>query len=543
MFIKNLKENWKAGLSVALVSIPLSISLAVASNSSPTAGIITAIWAGLVASIFGGSNFNIVGPTGALSGTIAAYGFMYGMNAIALLTIIAGFFIIAAYFLKLERYLIFVPSSVIHGFTLGIAFVIGLSQLNYAVGLKPLPKHEELLANIFEACKHLPEASLTAFLVFLFSFTVLLLFRRYKPHIPGAILLTPFGILLGYLGKTKLPQLALETLGDRFSDISFKLFIMPDLSWHTHVLQTAVIVALIAILETMLSAKIADSMTHTKHNPRNEMLGLGLANIASGITGGIPATAALARTSLNIKTHATNKLAATLNSIFIAFISFFLLIFFKYLPLSIIAAILVYVAVQMVEAEHFVNFFKYERFNFWVSIGVAIVTIYKDPIAGILVGSTLSLLFLIDKIAKGQCEIKINKRRRLHYVGEETKELDKNSDILVYSLKGKLCYINSRAHIKRFETDLTRYSSIVLNLQEIYFIDLDGAAALDEIIELARARGQKLVITQCAPHIASLLELTSQGYQKVKKDGLIFNTISDALHFFEQDHQNNNQIN
>ena len=150
MHISALKDNWKAGLSVALVSIPLSISLAVASNASPTAGIITAIWAGLVAAFFGGSNFNIVGPTGALSGTIAAYGILYGVNEIALLTIVAGIFIIAAYFLKLERYLIFVPSSVIHGFTLGIAFVIGLSQLSYAFGLKSIPHHKELIPNVIE---------------------------------------------------------------------------------------------------------------------------------------------------------------------------------------------------------------------------------------------------------------------------------------------------------------------------------------------------------------------------------------------------------
>ncbi len=539
MLIKRLKDNWKAGLTVALVSIPLSISLAVASDSSPTAGIITAIWAGLIASFFGGSNFNIVGPTGALSGIVATYGFMYGMNALSFLTIMTGIFIIAAYFLKLERYLIFIPSSVIHGFTLGIAFVIGLGQLNYALGLKNLPHHEELLANVIESCKHLPEASIIAILIFLSSFIGLLLLRHYMRYLPGAILLTPIGIAIGYFSKTGILPLSIETLGDRFSDVSFKLFMKPDLSWHPHVIQTAIIVALIAILETMLSAKIADSMTHTKHNQRKEMLGLGLANLASGLMGGIPATAALARTSLNIKTHATNKLAATLNAVFITLISFFLLSFFNYIPLTVIAAILVFVAVQMIEAEHFFNFFRYEQVNFWISIGVAFITIYKDPIAGILVGSTLSLLFLIDKIAKGQCDIKINKRiDGSRYLGEETKILDKNSDILMYSLKGKLCYINSRAHVQRFENDLTKYTYILLNLQEIYFIDLDGSAALDEIIERAEKNGQKLVIVTGAQHIANLLEQTSHEYQKLKKDGFTFNNIPDAMHFLESDYQN-----
>ena len=529
MNISVLKANWKAGLSVALVSIPLSISLAVASNASPTAGIITAVWAGLVAAFFGGSSFNIVGPTGALSGTIAAYGLLYGVNEIALLTIVAGIFIIAAYFLKLEQYLIFVPSSVIHGFTLGIAFVIGLSQLSCALGLKSIPHHQELIPNVIEVFKNFSKIAPLSLTLFSITLLFLLLFRAYKIRIPGALILTPFGIIIGYLSKTVLPFLSLEILSDRYSDISFKLFLKPDLSWHPHVIQTAVIVALIAILETMLSARIADSMSHTKHNQRKEMLGLGLANLASGIMGGIPATAALARTSLNIKAHATSKASAILNAIFVALISFFLLRFFSYIPLAIIAAILVNVAIQMVEAKHFIKFFKYERVNFWISLGVAVITVYKNPIIGILIGSTLSLLFLIDKIAKGQAEIKIDKYYKKTLSINFPHKLDENNEVAVYSLKGKLCYINSRAHIKRFETDLSKYSFIILDLQGIYFIDLDGAATLDEIIELSRAKGQKIAIAQCNPYIASLLELTSTGYQKLKKDGLIFNDIRTIL--------------
>jgi len=251
--------------------------------------------------------------------------------------------------------------------------------------------------------------------------------------------------------------------------------------------------------------------------------------LASGIMGGIPATAALARTSLNIKAHATSKLSAILNALFVASISFFLLSFFSYLPLAIIAAILVNVAIGMVEAEHFVNFFKYEPVNFWISMGVAIITVYRDPVIGILIGSTFSLLFLIDKIAKGQYEIKINKRY-LSPTGESNpKELDENNEVAIYSLKGKLCYINSQAHIKRFETDLSKYSLIILDLQGIYFIDLDGVAALDEIIEVIHSKGKKVALAQCVPHIASLLELTSSGYQKLKKDSLVFNDMRTIL--------------
>ena len=153
--IEKIKYNWKSGLTVSLVSMPLSISLAVASGSTPAIGIITAIWAGLVASIFGGSNFNIIGPTGALSGLIATYVILHGSNSLAILTITTGIFVLIAYALKLEKYLIFIPSSVIHGFTLGVALIIGFNQFNAALGLYGLPKHSSFFQNLIEYAENI----------------------------------------------------------------------------------------------------------------------------------------------------------------------------------------------------------------------------------------------------------------------------------------------------------------------------------------------------------------------------------------------------
>ncbi len=528
MILKHLRENWKAGLAVALVSIPLSISLAVASGTTPMVGIITAIWAGFIASLFGGSNFNIVGPTGALSGIIAVYAFTNGAGSLAQLTILVGIFIFIAYILKLEHYLVFIPSSVIHGFTLGVACIIGLNQFNYAFGLKGIPQHKHLFTNLLESCKHIGQISWVAFAIFIIFFVLLIILRLVMKKISGTILLAPVGILLGYLSKTGFLGVSIETLGDIFSDMSFKLFVIPDFAWHRDLIQTAAIIALIAILETMLSAKIADGMTHTKHNPRKEMLGLGLANIVCGFLGGIPATAALARTSLNIKAHATNKLSATLSSIFVALISFFLLKYFAFIPVAVIAAILVYTAVQMIEAEHFVTFFKYERANFWISMLVAIVTVYEDPIAGILLGATISLLLLIDKISRGQCDIHVDKQ--IEEIAD-IQELGTISNVLLYSIKGKLCYINSCAHLTRFEIDLSKYQYVIIRLREIYFIDLDGAAALDEIIALCQTRGQKVLITSVSPHNAAFLQETSRGYQKLKQEKLVFKNTREAIKY------------
>lgn len=531
--MQNIKSNLKSGLTVSLISIPLSVSLAVASGATPIIGIITAIWAGLFAAVFGGSKFNIVGPTGALSGIVATYVILHGLGGLPSLTLIVGAMIIAAYFLKLERYLILIPSSVIHGFTLGVAFIIGLGQLNFALGLQNLPLHEHFFANLRESLLHIQELSWVAVITFAVFLAGLLIFKKVTPKLPGAIILAPLGILLGYLGHEGKIPLTLQTLGDKFGSISFHFFEVPQFEFSFFMIQAAGVIALVAILETMLSARIADGMTRTKHNDRKEMFGLGLANIVSGLVGGMPATAALARTSLNIKTGATHQTSAVISVISVAITSLFFLGYFTYIPLSVIAAILVYVAIQMVETEHFEKLWKYERSGFFISLFVALVTIGVDPIFGILLGVSISLLLFVNRISHGHFDLKVNKFNEGIVdtaSGVKLPEVEE-ADVLVYSFKGKLSYINSRAHIERFEHSLTQYKAIVLRLREVYFIDTDGVEALNEIIDIITTRGQTVCLSGLDQDVVDLLEQLSPYYRKLKREKLVFKKSEDALQF------------
>lgn len=532
MTSENIKKNLKSGLTVSLISIPLSISLAVASGATPLIGIITAIWAGLVAAIFGGSNFNITGPTGALSGIIATYVIANGIVSLPMLAIFTGIFIIIAYLLKLERYLILIPSSVIHGFTLGVAFIIGLGQLNFAFGLQNLPQHEKFFENVFESLKHVSSVSFIALGSFVIFLIGLLIFKRLTKKMPGAIILAPVGILVGYLSESHIIDFPIQTLGSKFGEISFKIFNGLHFGFSTYMLETAMVIAIIAILETMLSAKIADGMTHTKHNSRKEMFGLGLANIASGLFGGMPATAALARTSLNIKTGATSKTSAVISVISVFIISLFFLGYFKYIPLPVIAAILVFTAIQMVETEHYEKLWKYERNGFFISLFVALATILIDPIYGILLGVSISLLVFVDRISRGHFDLKVNKFNEGIVdsdAGVKLKEITKEADVLLYSFRGKLCYINSMAHLTRFETNLVKYKCIILRLREVHFMDTDGVEALDEIIDIVEKRGQKVVLSSIDRNNITLLEQLSKGYKNLKAKGLVFKKSEQAL--------------
>lgn len=532
--VSKIKANWQSGLTVSLVSIPLSVSLAVASNSTPTAGIITAIWAGLMASIFGGSNYNIVGPTGALSGILASYALVHGADALSMMAIVSAVFVLISYAFKLEKYLVFIPASTVHGFTLGVAFIIGLNQMNFALGLSGLEKHPEFIKNVIETFSHIAQTSLPTVGVFVLFLIGLFTLLKLTPKIPGAITLTPIGIALGYLGTVGKLPFELRTLGMQYADIAPKLYQPFHFFFDSSLFLPALTVAIVAILETMISAKIADGMTGTKHQPRKEMFGLGIANAVSGLMGGIPATAALARTSLNVKTGAGDKMSATVSSICIALISFVFLAYFKYIPLAVVAAILVFVAARMVEIVHFSRMFALDKKSFGIAILVAVVTIYEDPIVGILFGTAISLLLFVEKLSKGQFELIVNNAEHKiadHVVGEDIDDenICKNCHTLVYSIKGQLAYVNAQAHISRFETKLNAdYEHVVLRMRELFFIDLDGVDAFEEIVNLIESQGKKVSLTGVNPLIEKSLE-ESKVFQRIRSEKRIYPHTREAL--------------
>lgn len=516
---KRLTQNWPSGLSVALVSIPLSVSLAVASQAQPVVGIITAIWAGLIAAISGGSNYNIIGPTGALSGILAMYAIAHGAETLPTVAIVSGLLILLAHRLHFEKYLIFVPASTVHGFTLGVAGIIILSQLNSALGLNNLPLHAHLIANTRETLLHLTQFSGLTFTIFLSSLSFLLITTKLAPKIPGVIFLTPIGIGLGYLTTANYLPYTLPTLQTKFGTITPSLGLKIHFSWDPQIISVSLVVAFIALLETMISARIADSLTKTKHHRRQEIIGLGLANLASGIMGGIPATAALARTALNIKAGATNKTSAIISSIGIALISLLFLSWFKFMPLAVIAAILVYIALRMIDLHHFQRLYSLDRPSFYVALFAAVITIYLDPTMGILCGITLASFTVLDKLSQGHFEL----------ITGHKDHFDVPENTLIYSFKGQLVYINTEAHLARFE-NLQPYQTIILRLRTVFFIDVDGLEALDQIISLIQAKGENVLITEACNSILPALQ-DSPHFVALQKQGLVFPSITAALNY------------
>ncbi len=530
--LNNVRNNLKSGLTVALVSIPLSISLAIAAGASPVSGIITAIWAGLFAAIFGGSRFNIVGPTGALSGVLATFVLLHGVEDLPLLAIVTGLVTLLAYIFNWWKYLVFVPASVIHGFTLGVAFIIAFNQTNFAFGLKNLEPQESFIKGVIESLTHIAQLNIPATVLFIVGLVFIVLWGKRFPKFPGAILLAVIGIILGYLADKKILGFSLDTLYTKYGDLQVNLFSFPSFnleSMDRAFFVTVMTVALIGIIESLISAKIADGMTHSKSDKKKEILGLGLANIASGLAGGIPATAALARTALNVKSGANHNTSAVLNVFFIGLISLLLLHYFKYLPMPVVASILVFVALNMMKGEHFSHMYHHDKTAFWMSLLVAVITIVEDPMVGILAGVALTMLIFMKKLSKAQSEITINTNKKLTHrlLADDFPKLEEHGDVLVYRFAGLLTYVNSLSHIETI-AQIKKPHTVILALRNLFFMDIDGVDALQEMIETLEERGIKVIITGAS---SALLPILSEQpfFQKKKKEMAVFEGTAKAL--------------
>jgi sulfate permease, SulP family len=489
-FVNKFKDNWKSGIAVSLISLPLAVTLAVASHATPVQGVITAIWAGFIASLFGGSNYNIIGPTGALSGLLASYAIIHGVQVLPMLALLSGLFLFVAYLFNLERYLFFIPSSTIAGFVLGVACIIIFNQLNFALGISHIPVHETFIANVIESCKHMGSAAPAAIILFIITLSLLCMLARLLPHIPGAIIISPFAIGLGYVVSTKNTGLSLTTLQAKFSNLHPHLNLPITPNFSASLILPALTIAIISILETLISARIADNMTKTKHSQSKEMLGLSLANIASGLAGGIPATAALARTTLNIKSGCTHKISATISSFAIILISFMFLGYFTYMPLPVIAAILTLVGIHMVEFKQFQQLFAHDKKQFFIAMLVAAVTVLEDPIIGIIFGAISSMILFMINHAHGQFEI--NRAN----IMQETISPSADPDTVVYSIKGSFAYINAQSHVHQIEKQVAQHKHVVLDLSSVCFIDQDGLEACEEIIDLLKREKKSVHIIE-----------------------------------------------
>lgn len=504
-----VKENWQAGLTVALISVPLSIALSIASGAGPLPGLVTGVVATLIAGFFGGSHFNIIGAAGALAtvlfaATLAAPAGL-GAAVLPFIAIVTGFIILLVWFFKFDRYLYYIPSSVMYGFAAGVAILIAASQLFDATGLSALSRTGHLTGDIEKFITHSGDvhgASLAVFAVFLAG---ILVWKRFVKKVPAVIPAAILGIIVGYLLDS---TLGLTTLADKFG--SFEATLILPVSWAAleifresaallWILQVSGVVALIAILETLITAKLGDKLTRTESSSSRELLGLALANIGSGAAGGLPATGVFIRTGANIKAGATHRTSGILTALFTALITLLVLPFFSFLPMPVIAAILVNTALGLLEIHKFKEFLAREKESFVVAILVALITIFHDAGLGVTIGAFLALTLFARKVARGRFDViwnfadgsKVEERSERHI---SLPAAEKKVKVATYSVAGNLGYIDAERHrlnLKRLAQSPT-VENVVVRLRDLFSIDIEGVDALAEVVDEFKKSGKGL---------------------------------------------------
>lgn len=400
---QQLANDIIAGIIVAIIALPLSIALALASGVEPACGVYTAIAAGFVVSLLGGSRVQIAGPTAAFATIVAGVVAAQGMDGLFLATVMAGILLLVMGVCKLGSFIKYMPHTITVGFTGGIAVTILLGQikdffgLTYANGARPIETLEKVEANLNAVSTFSP----WALVVGAVSLAILIVYPRFEKRIPPSLIAVVVSALLVAL----IPSLGenVYTIGDLYTiptGLPKVNFAGMDLSVNKMiaVIPNAITIAVLAAIESLLSCVVADSMVNSKHNPNMELVAQGFGNIASVLLGGIPATGAIARTSANAKNGGRTPIAGMVHAIVLLLVLLFLMPYAALIPMPTIAAILFMVAYNMSEWRGFVRIFKQK---IWTDITVLLVTfvltVIFDLVVAITVGVALQLVFALFK--------------------------------------------------------------------------------------------------------------------------------------------------
>ena len=406
---KQFANDMIAGVIVAIIALPLSIALALASGVEPACGVYTAIAAGFVVSLLGGSRVQIAGPTAAFATIVAGVVAVQGMDGLFLATIMAGVLLLLMGVFKLGSFIRYMPHTITVGFTGGIAVTILIGQikdffgLTYANGLRPIETLEKIEANVEAVATFSP----WALMIGAVSLAILIIYPKFEKRLPPSLIAVVVSALLVAL----IPALGknVYTIGDLYTiptGLPKVDFAGMDLSTDKliAVIPNAITIAILAAVESLLSCVVADTMVDSKHNPNVELVAQGFGNIASVLFGGIPATGAIARTSANAKNGGRTPIAGMIHAIVLLLVLLFLMPYAALIPMPTIAAILFMVAYNMSEWREFVHIFKQKV---WTDIAVLTVTfaltVIFDLVVAIVVGVILHLVFaLVQKISKNK---------------------------------------------------------------------------------------------------------------------------------------------
>ncbi|ASQ45003.1 SulP family inorganic anion transporter [Legionella clemsonensis] len=522
-------RNIISGVIVGVVALPLAMAFAIASGAKPEQGLYTAIVAGLLVSIFGGSRLQIAGPTGAFIVILSGITAKYGIEGLQIATILAGIILLVLGIARLGSVIKFIPDPVIVGFTAGIAVIIWVGQWKDFFGL-PVVTGEHFHEKLWHLLQVFPQLSLTTTALALLS----LLLVKYSFKLPR--LKRVPGPLVALVVATSLQAIfqfeGVATIGSTFGGIPQGL---PNFHWPeitlarlSELMGPAFAIAMLGAIESLLSAVVADGMAGTKHNSNQELIGQGLANIAAPLFGGFAATGAIARTATNIRNGGNSPLAGIVHTITLLVIILCLAPLAVHVPLAVLAAILFVVAWNMSEAKHFIKMLqRAPRADVAILLVTFFLTISVDLIIAVYVGVFLAMVQFLRRMARS-VEVQAVKEDELQQVIQEQGLSMLLQEVLVYAVEGPFFFGAAEKFECALENTHTEPKFLIIRLGWVPFMDITGLQTLEEVIVNLHKRDVRVMLTGVNPQVQVKLE--KAGIVELIGKENILHDFSAALH-------------
>ena len=541
---KTFLNDLIAGVIVGIVALPLAIAFAIASGVSPERGLFTAIIAGFCISAFGGSTVQIGGPTGAFA--VIVYGVVqnFGYSGLVTATIMAGILLILLGVFKMGGLIKFIPYTIVTGFTAGIAVTIAAGQIGDFLGLTPdfstpmmiLGKAYEkmpgdFLGKIIVYVKSISTINWYSFIMAAVCLAIIFLWPKITKRIPGSLIVIILATVADLLIK-KFTGLETATIGSRYGSIPSSLpapqFPAFSLDVIVKLFPTAVSIAVLAAIESLLSAVVADGMTGAKHDSNTELIAQGIANIASPIFGGIPATGAIARTATNIKNGGKTPVAGIVHAVVLLLIMMVLGRFAVYIPMAALAAVLISVAWNMAGIPAVKALLKGQKSDICVLFVTFLITVFIDLTVAIEVGLGFAAFFFIKKMVDVS-EVQTSRERLVGGIkaNGETEKLDIPEGVLVYEIEGPLFFGTVRKFELATEQAGVNCKVIIFRMRNTIYLDAGGLRALEQCKAACDRKGITIVLSGIHTQPYILCEKTGMA-DKLGREN-IFDNIDGAL--------------
>ena len=496
--LSKFKDDAVAGIVVGIVALPLAIAFAIASGVSPAIGLITAITGGFIVSVFGGNSVQIGGPTGAF--IVIVYGIIaqYGLEGLAIATLLAGAILIMMGFFRLGTIIKFIPYPVVVGFTAGIALTIFSTQINdfFGLGLKEVPS--DFISKWGVYLRNFDAIDLTSTLVALASLAVIVMAPKLSKRIPGALLAIILATAIVYLF-----DIPVETIGSRFgrlkTDIPLPHGFELSMSTVNSLLPSAFTIAILCAIESLLSATVADGVTGSRTDSNSELIGQGLANMIVPLFGGIPVTGAIARTMTNITNGGRTPVAGIIHAIVLLMIFLLLMPLIQLVPMSTLAAVLIVVSYNMSGWRTVRAIFSNPKSDVSVLVVTFLLTVIFDLTIAIEIGLLLAVVLFLRRVTENT-EIRVygDKLDAAADTDLSThEELDLAPGVQVYEIDGPFFFGVATKFDEMMRTTVgeTRPKVRIIRMRKVPFIDSTGLHNLEILINSSRAEGIDIVLS------------------------------------------------